>query len=1108
MKDKFNHIERRGLPGGPNEQFTYVTGVFSTDGYRYDSPDVNNIYNVIPSGNISMREKNGEPLKKGPILGIDNLGNKQLMQPGFDYQFPGDQVFELPTAQIGKETKKNTPIKKKFEQRLNNPTLSLKNKDGTYSTHEMISFESDGKYYAAPRIIERNGKLERLSKDDAYNYAMQNKEYKEFKTEKEARAYAQGNYKMGTPLQEKGQLHTYDLDEHVVRAIKLPNVDEDDANWQKQQLKKLKAETQKNKESFDRFSNNFQIGTDLASFVPPLAPYAYAVSVPFTLNDMYSDIVKGDYEQLGKDAIGLIPSFKVAPRVGLKGNYVPKTNKYRTNIINGAFNTANLSVDLDKKALGGLLMAQKGKYIPPNFSDFNYGNVATAQDNTRVAFQERLPPQQLTSSVSKQYIPPNFQYIPPNFSDFDYGQTALESTSRTYNSRELNRPVSTATPSVSKQQVVESVQEAQRLRKIQEDERRARIADSEAAKKTPYTLQNFPEVFARETQAIGDKLQSAYIPDILNPAMMLGDLASGLGRVPLNIQQGNYGQAALNIGMPLAIGAFAGLGAKTTGQFVNNLVNPLAGIGSKKPPVSSNAFDLNELRRVYHNSERFLMPEEARYLHKHGHGLRENYRTSNSVWNNQQNLSDEQLNTLSDIVQHNNQLPLPPSEIQFIPDGTTRNIYNQLPITDYISGSYIPDYIDLRRPTQYNRDLLSADYANLINGYPEGSSFMNYPNLIREEVEQIWRNLNNRVQPAVKPKSSINKSGLTKDEVLAKVSAKDKDAVSKMSETEFENTVLKPTGEIVPYESRADLMSQFTGNNNVFAMSPREYADRFNERLDLLDDIIAQRNKSGVEYKVKGIDEYGNLTFYTPPGQKIKTPPPIKNKSFSEIMNTPLSDFFSKSTVIPEGESIWSVNINPGQWRGNVEDIANTEYFRSIPGLEMSNTTQGVFADKVPRKGSGAYESINEYLKRLDLGRVKPGFNSQTEFSRGAWENFIKSGRGVGFYANPRTVYGTMKSVFPYIGAGYLGYEGLQGALQEKSEYKTGGDTNQPKYQTGNEIAFDIYKKYINGDYIGTLEEGKAKKTYDRLNRIYYKDAKSSGMSVPNYIMTNVVTLQ
>ena len=29
---KFTKTERRGLPGGPNEVFTYVTGVFSTEG--------------------------------------------------------------------------------------------------------------------------------------------------------------------------------------------------------------------------------------------------------------------------------------------------------------------------------------------------------------------------------------------------------------------------------------------------------------------------------------------------------------------------------------------------------------------------------------------------------------------------------------------------------------------------------------------------------------------------------------------------------------------------------------------------------------------------------------------------------------------------------------------------------------------------------------------------------------------------------------------------------------------------------------------------------------------------------------------------------------------
>jgi hypothetical protein len=55
MKKNFKHIESRGLPGGPNEQFTYITGVFSIDGYKSDSPDVNNPFNVIPSGNITTK---------------------------------------------------------------------------------------------------------------------------------------------------------------------------------------------------------------------------------------------------------------------------------------------------------------------------------------------------------------------------------------------------------------------------------------------------------------------------------------------------------------------------------------------------------------------------------------------------------------------------------------------------------------------------------------------------------------------------------------------------------------------------------------------------------------------------------------------------------------------------------------------------------------------------------------------------------------------------------------------------------------------------------------------------------------------------------------------
>nr|HPQ80026.1 hypothetical protein [Candidatus Dojkabacteria bacterium] len=62
----------------------------STQGYKSDSPDKNNPYNIIPSGRITM---NNVP---HPVYGIDNLGNSIYMQPGGEYQFPGDQVFEVP----------------------------------------------------------------------------------------------------------------------------------------------------------------------------------------------------------------------------------------------------------------------------------------------------------------------------------------------------------------------------------------------------------------------------------------------------------------------------------------------------------------------------------------------------------------------------------------------------------------------------------------------------------------------------------------------------------------------------------------------------------------------------------------------------------------------------------------------------------------------------------------------------------------------------------------------------------------------------------------------------------------------------------------------------
>ena len=545
-------------------------------------------------------------------------------------------------------------------------------------------------------------------------------------------------------------------------------------------------------------------------------------------------------------------------------------------------------------------------------------------------------------------------------------------------------------------------------------------------------------------------------------------------------------------------------------------LNPVLGFRGLKPKAVTSSvddvgrgLDLEELRRVYHNSERFLKPEEIKLLHKNGHGLRENYRTnmSNYGW------GTDQWNV-------NNQLPPPPSEIQMMPDGTTRTIYNQQPI--------------------YDISLLADDYVYLRNGLPAS----NYPHLTREQILQKWKSLlNNPVQPTFKPKNITNKSGLTKEEAIAKASSKDKDAISKMSENEFENTILKPTGEITTYKPSTELdqMTYDLSNKRMvlkdqIPMTEEEYVDAFNEKLDLLNDIIAKKNKSGVEYKVKGLNKDGILTFDTPE-QTIPAKLTSKQQANIEWFNRDPEDWLKnkaglkqeenkwvlsdeaggkkfnsineaiefvkeqmKSLTEPQkisGQSIWGVKLNPGQWRGEVEDIANTEYYRSIPGLEMSNTTSGVFADNVARKGTGAYESINEYLKKLDLGRVKPGFNSQTDFSRGAWENFIKSGRGVGFYANPKTVYGTMRSLFPYIGLGGASTLVAEGLQENNQEHKYGGNMKLNKYNYGGYMNKNLYPNGGNASVLNqsniTTGEVQAKE-----NNFLDKDKKDTTLTKTN----------
>lgn len=84
MKRELTYQKSLGLKGGPNHLEISMTG------YRADSPDRFRDHNVIPTGHISMANV------PHPVMGIDDMGNRQMMMPGQEYMFPGSQVLEIP----------------------------------------------------------------------------------------------------------------------------------------------------------------------------------------------------------------------------------------------------------------------------------------------------------------------------------------------------------------------------------------------------------------------------------------------------------------------------------------------------------------------------------------------------------------------------------------------------------------------------------------------------------------------------------------------------------------------------------------------------------------------------------------------------------------------------------------------------------------------------------------------------------------------------------------------------------------------------------------------------------------------------------------------------
>lgn len=195
----------------------------STQGYKKDSPDKNNPINIIPSNQITMENV------EFPVIGVDNLGNQILMQPGQDYVFDGDYVTEFPIRQQGGTAGMDGMIKARLaiDSHFGNPTAkrmtnydtrSYEFPDGNKGNVYVSSYDN----LVTPQIQDVNGKLMFIDNpwseentDRSYNQSMK------FEREEDARYFGE-NYKKYAPMmnlyQQGGQMNE-EIMNQIAQAI-------------------------------------------------------------------------------------------------------------------------------------------------------------------------------------------------------------------------------------------------------------------------------------------------------------------------------------------------------------------------------------------------------------------------------------------------------------------------------------------------------------------------------------------------------------------------------------------------------------------------------------------------------------------------------------------------------------------------------------------------------------------------------------------------------------------------------------------------------------------------------------------------------------------------
>jgi hypothetical protein len=1094
-----------------------------------------------------------------PVLGIDDLGNQQMMMPGQDYTFPGNYVTEYPQMQFGGMSKRkidrilNENKDLNFVQRMyqpNTPSIMIPGQQRP-STHFMES--ADGRVY--PTVVQMpDGTVQYLG-DTAYDYANQTGQYIEFPNDRQARRFAKG-YKKGTGVLEEfgkgGLAQWFDekwVDVKTGKACGRSGKDKDGRPYPACRPSRRVNETtpkttsemssaekdrfKREKTSGKRIDYNHKRRED-GGETGWLDEYQTGGTLPprYTSNPRKV--------QLYQDSLNLYnkyqPSFDKYKNwtrlnniqtASLQGNDLfnqywgpnkPKgPSPYNENIIikpveemmhhylRPRSGVVGGFTHLYEKPGNNYLETKISDYLTPNPKQ-TYHHRATRPDGQWLPYNVGLTAAQIKNNAARKN-----RMWPVSVTKEDFLDLGLTGVTPDLNSVfRFKKPVQPyvykkpeVVPDVVNTPVVEPPKPSLFVSNIDRDmytpgggmarEYNIGITLQDGNRKSFRTEKEFQDwkaannldiSKAKVTEGRGysydypenkkyggwlNQYQDGGVPsDIerMDPITIKHDRGNwftrNLHRLEKKIGLDPYNERSDDFMEQWARRINTATGGKDWYKQPND-ASGAGGIGTAMMETVMAPFSAPQLASVYGATGKVQMPSEAMNIQNPvgsfladaildptnlvGAGIAKNLgkgSLQNMIRNRSRGVRPDFTPNVS------NQLAPPPSEI----------------IVDPTTGQF---------NSYFNQDMERPYFDEWVRMMNNNASELDISNLFANPAESIdLRKLK---------KIAKNRSGLTKEEILKNASPKDKEVLSKMSESEFEQTVLKPTGEVVPYEPAVNLGLGFNTNtrnlnlSDVIPMDNSEYVDIFNSRLDRLNEIISRNNKSGLDYSVKGLSPSGALTFNTP-AQIEKLAPDtavlnqLRNRGFMDEagnIDPRFQDYADRWGItgnrnIPQGESTWMLDINPGQWRGEVEDIANAEYFKAIPGLNMRNTTASVFSDALPRRGTGTYNSINEYLKELDLGRVKPGFNSQSQSSSGLWEDAIKKGKAFGYFNNPGTVYGSMRTVAPLaVGAAAASQLPEQKNGGWLDIYQDGGE-NLPELNSKIDIA-NFYKNPLSEKY-------------------------------------------